>query len=59
LITDNLNGVDVSFPAIVILDSFGLDIDGYWRDLFIGFGFLVILLFVFLGMVEWRMKEKR
>jgi hypothetical protein len=58
-VSDKVAGVAVNIPAVLLLTEFGLDINGYWRDLIIGFGFLVFLLLLLLGILKWRLKEKR
>jgi hypothetical protein len=54
LVSDKVAGVDVVFPARVILISFGLDPDAFWRDFIIGIGLLTFLLMLLLLLLSYK-----
>jgi ABC-type multidrug transport system ATPase subunit/ABC-type multidrug transport system permease subunit len=59
-IVDTLQGIPVDLPASSILGSlFGFDMDSFYRNVFALLGWSVALSLVFLGLVQWRVKEKR
>ena len=54
-----VNGLPITISAATILTSFGIDVNGYSRDLSISFGISVMLIIVIATLVNWKIREKR
>ena len=59
LIEDNVAGVNVTIPASIVLKKFGFDLDGYWRNVFISVGLVIVLVCVLVSLVVFKLKERR
>jgi len=57
---DNIQGVAFNVPGSLILQKlFGFDLGGYWRNMIILIGFIVLFIGMFWGFVTWRLKERK
>ena len=54
---DKISGVDLEIPASVILKSFGLDVDAYYRDLLVCVGLFLSFLAIIAMLLKYRLKE--
>ncbi|KAJ3086225.1 hypothetical protein HK102_013397 [Quaeritorhiza haematococci] len=56
---DNINGVEVRFPAVIILREFGFDPTAYWRDFAVCCGLIIAELIILALLIRYAVKEKR
>ncbi|KAG0051576.1 hypothetical protein BGZ83_003549 [Gryganskiella cystojenkinii] len=57
---DNIQGVAFNVPGSLILQKlFGFDLGGYWRNMIILIGFIVLFIATFWSLVTWRLKERK
>ncbi|EGF79575.1 hypothetical protein BATDEDRAFT_17085 [Batrachochytrium dendrobatidis JAM81] len=56
---DQINGVDITIPATIVLGKFGIDINAFWRDFCINVGIFVMLLLLSAICVTRRLRERR
>ena len=54
---DTISGVDLEIPASVILKSFGLDVDAYYRDLLVCVGIFFSFLIIIATLLRYKLKE--
>lgn len=58
-IADKVSGVDIAFPSDLLLERFGIAVNGFWLDFLIGMGYFVLLLLILFATVKWKLIEKR
>ncbi|KAF9566441.1 hypothetical protein EC968_003752 [Mortierella alpina] len=59
-LSDNIQGVAFNVPGSLILQKlFGFDLGGYWRNMIIMVGFIVLFIATFWSLVSLRLKERK
>ncbi|KAF9341000.1 hypothetical protein BGX26_008813 [Mortierella sp. AD094] len=57
---DNIQGVAFNVPGSLILQKlFGFDLGGYWRNMIILIGFIILFISIFWSFVTLRLKERK
>ncbi|KAF9936023.1 hypothetical protein BGZ67_002753 [Mortierella alpina] len=59
-LSDNIQGVAFNVPGSLILQKlFGFDLGGYWRNMIIMVGFIILFITTFWSLVSLRLKERK
>ncbi|CAO3564493.1 unnamed protein product [Mortierella alpina] len=59
-LSDNIQGVAFNVPGSLILQKlFGFDLAGYWRNMIIMVGFIILFIATFWSLVSLRLKERK
>ncbi|KAF9272644.1 hypothetical protein BGZ68_002239 [Mortierella alpina] len=59
-LSDNIQGVAFNVPGSLILQKlFGFDLGGYWRNVIIMVGFIILFIATFWSLVSLRLKERK
>ncbi|KAI8895869.1 P-loop containing nucleoside triphosphate hydrolase protein [Globomyces pollinis-pini] len=59
LITDTISGMDVTFPATLVLSKFGFQIDAFWFDFGVSGGICLCLLLTIAIVMNFKLKLKK
>ncbi|KAF9898012.1 hypothetical protein BX616_004610 [Lobosporangium transversale] len=59
-LVDNIQGVAFNVPGSLILQKlFGFDLGGYWRNMIILIGFIILFIAIFWMLVTLKLKERK
>ncbi|KAI8894815.1 P-loop containing nucleoside triphosphate hydrolase protein [Globomyces pollinis-pini] len=58
-LVDTISGFDVTFPAAVVLEKFGLDVSAYWKDLAVSVGLFLTLLILISLTIKLKLKQNK